>query len=115
MVISNNIRNKVSSRVVVIPITSNANNIYPFETKIILEKKSAKVLTDQIRTIDKSRLGDRICKLTKSEINEIGKAIKVGLSIQLCKFIHKPLNIILNSIVKYWDFPSNCVNSYISP
>lgn len=82
MVISNNIQNKVSGRIVVIPITSNANNIYPFETKIILEKKSAKVLTDQIRTIDKSRLGDRICKLTKSEINEIEKAIKVTLSLE---------------------------------
>lgn len=26
-----------------------------------------------------------------------------GLSIQLCKFIHKPLNIILNSIVKFYQ------------
>jgi mRNA interferase MazF len=81
LLLSNNIQNKMSSRVVVIPITSNIDKIFPFEAKIHL-KKNAKALTDQVRTIDKTRLGDHICMLTKAEISDIERAIKVTLSLE---------------------------------
>ena len=81
-IVSNNIQNKVSSRVVVIPITSKADKLFPFEAKISLKKKGVKVLTDQIRTVDKSRLSDCICMLSTTEISDIEKAIKVTLSLE---------------------------------
>ena len=37
VIVSNNIQNKVSSRVVVIPITSKADKLFPFEAKISLK------------------------------------------------------------------------------
>ncbi|WP_367363857.1 type II toxin-antitoxin system PemK/MazF family toxin [Candidatus Tisiphia endosymbiont of Nedyus quadrimaculatus] len=77
--ISNNIQNKISSRVIIIPITSNINNIFPFEVRVTVN--TAKALTDQIRTIDKSRLGEFIEQLNKTEIINIEKAIKVTLSL----------------------------------
>lgn len=82
VIVSNNIQNKVSSRVVVIPITSKADKLFPFEAKISLKKKGVKVLTDQIRTVDKSRLSDCICMLSTTEISDIEKAIKVTLSLE---------------------------------
>lgn len=81
VIFSNNIQNRVSSRVVVLPITSNVDKLFPFEAKIILEKKLAKVLTDQIRTVDKARLGSCIGSLTKAEIKDIERAIKMTLSL----------------------------------
>ena len=81
VIMSNNIQNKISSRVVVVPITSNTNKIFPFETKINLNNKNGKVLTDQIRTLDKSRLSKRVCMLTKTEISDIERAIKLTLSL----------------------------------
>ena len=82
VIVSNNIQNKVSSRVVVIPITSKTDKLFPFESKIALKKKSGKVLTDQIRTVDKSRLGECICMLSRNEISDIERAIKVTLSLE---------------------------------
>lgn len=81
MVISNDTQNKVSSRIVVITITSNTTNIFPFETKIKIDNKEAKALTDQIRTVDKIRVGNFIARLSRAEIIEIEKALKITLSL----------------------------------
>ena len=81
IVLSNNIQNRTSSRVVVTPITSNTAKVFPFEARINLKKQSAKALTDQVRTGDKSRLGDCICMLTKTEMDDIEKAVKLTLSL----------------------------------
>ncbi|WP_253308440.1 MULTISPECIES: type II toxin-antitoxin system PemK/MazF family toxin [unclassified Rickettsia] len=81
IVISNNTQNKISSRIVVIPITSNTNNLYHFEAKITINNKEAKALTDQIRTIDKIRLGSFIARLNRAEIIEVEKALRIALSL----------------------------------
>ena len=81
VVISNNIQNKVSSRIVVIPITSNVSKVFPFESRLAINNKEAKALTDQIRTIDKSRISGFIRKLSSTEITELEKALKITLSL----------------------------------
>jgi len=82
LIISNDNQNKLSSRVIVIPITSNTTKLYPFEAKIKLEGKDAKAMTDQIRTIDKSRLKQYIETLNKADLKEVEKAIKISLSLE---------------------------------
>jgi mRNA interferase MazF len=81
VILSNNIQNKVSSRVVVLPVTSNSDKLFPFEAKITLQNKGAKVLADQVRTVDKSRLSEYIACLTKAEIKDVEKAVKITLSL----------------------------------
>lgn len=81
VILSNNIQNKVSTRVVVLPITSTIDKVFPFEAKIILQNGDAKVLSDQVRTVDKSRLNNRICSLTKAEMKDIERAIKITFSL----------------------------------
>jgi mRNA interferase MazF len=86
VVISNDKNNEFSGTVTVLPITSkNLRRIYPFE--VYLEKgtgklpKSSKIKTDQIRTLDKSRLVKLIGELGSEQIATIEKALKIHLEI----------------------------------
>jgi len=82
VIISNHIQNKVSKRVIVIPVTSQIDSIYSFETKVIVEGKAGKAMADQIRTIDKSRLKGYIGTISKIELKKLERAIKVALSLE---------------------------------
>ena len=62
-------------------IYKNIDKIFPFEAKINVENKKAKVLADQIRTVDKIRLRDYISTIIKTEIKDIEKALKITLSL----------------------------------
>lgn len=57
IIVSNNTGNAVSQRVIVAPITSNLTKLFPFEVAVQIGQKKGKILLDQIRTIDKIRLG----------------------------------------------------------
>jgi len=86
VIISNNKNNEFSATVTILPVTSkNLRNIYPFE--VFLPKgtgklpKASKVKTDQIRTLDKSRIVKLIGTIAKEEMSKIEKATKIHLSI----------------------------------
>lgn len=84
VVVSNDTNNKLSGTVTVLPITSkNIRKIFPFE--VFLPKgsgnlpKDSKAKADQIRTLDKTRLVKPIGELSRKEIDEIDKAMKIHL------------------------------------
>jgi mRNA interferase MazF len=86
VIVSNDKNNEFSGTVTILPITSkNIEKIYFFE--VFLPRgsgnlpKDSKVKADQIRTIDKSRIITPIGKLSKGEIEEIEKAIKIHLDL----------------------------------
>jgi mRNA interferase MazF len=86
LVISNNVQNEFSPRVIVAAITSQGiDRVYPFEVLIPVREGSlpqtSKVLLSQIRSIDKRRLGSRIGSLPGSRINEIDAAIRISLAV----------------------------------
>lgn len=56
--------------VIIIPITSTLRN-YPFRIRCSLANKSGEIVTDQIRTVDKSRLKGKIGKLSEQEIEKL--------------------------------------------
>ena len=87
VVVSNDKNNEFSGTVTILPVTSrNLKKIYPFE--VFLPKGSAnlpkdsKVKADQIRTLDKTRIIKLIGKLTRSEMDEIAKAMKIHLALR---------------------------------
>jgi len=86
LVVSNDINNKYNFIVTVLPITSNVAKIFPFE--IYLAKgtgnlpKDSKIKTDQIRTIDKSRLINEIGELSENTLYEVEKAMKIHLAMK---------------------------------
>lgn len=86
VIVSNDKNNEFSGTVTILAITSkNVKRIYPFE--VFLSKgsgnfaKDSKVKTDQIRTLDKTRIVTLVGKLTKDEIDEIDRAISIHLAL----------------------------------
>ena len=60
LIISNDISNKYLNRVQVIPLISNTNKLYPSETIIDLNRKSGKAMADQITTVCKLQVFNKI-------------------------------------------------------
>lgn len=82
LIISNNAGNEMSSRVIIAPITSSVKMIYPFEVKIELRSKDCKILLDQVRSVDKKRLGAKISSLTSEVVmHQVDQALKIALAL----------------------------------
>ena len=82
VIVSNNSCNTFGSRVVVLPLTSNVESLYPGEAVVVINGKPARVLGDQIRSLDKSRLRSRIDRLSHDELMEVDEAIRITLALQ---------------------------------
>ncbi len=86
LIISNDIGNEFAARIIVAPITSRGlERVYPFEVLIHLGEGNlphqSKILLDQIRTIDKRRLGQQIGVLPTERMSEVDQAIRLSLSV----------------------------------
>ncbi|HVA11144.1 MAG TPA: type II toxin-antitoxin system PemK/MazF family toxin [Candidatus Dormibacteraeota bacterium] len=87
LVVSNNINNKYSPLITILPITSNTQKPYPFEVVISQGagglKQASLIKANQIRTIDKKRIhGAPLGVVMNSDtMNQVDQAIKVHLSL----------------------------------
>lgn len=81
VVISNDSCNAYGSRVVVLPITSNVDSLYPGEARIEVQGRRARVLGDQIRSVDKRRLRSRIGRLSQGEVADVENAVRITLGL----------------------------------
>lgn len=86
VIISNDLGNRYSPRVIVAPITSRRlEKVYPFEVLIPAGEsglpQASKALLNQIRTIDTSRLRGRIGMLSAARMQEIDRAIRLSLAL----------------------------------
>ena len=82
VVVSHDLLNENHTRVVVAPITSNLNKVYPFEYALKNHPKvKGKIMLDQMRSIDKSRLGEKICSLPLAEMHEAESVLKFVLGL----------------------------------
>ena len=86
VIVQNNLGNKYSKTVIVLPITSKIKKELPTHVKISgskygLEKDSV-VLAEQIRTIDKSRLISKVGRLDKKVLDEIKQALIISCGLR---------------------------------
>jgi mRNA interferase MazF len=81
VIISNDSCNRYGARVVVVPITSNVATLYPGEARIELRGKPGRLLGDQVRSVDRARLGSRLGRLAQDELREVEDAIRVTLGL----------------------------------
>jgi len=81
VVISNDSCNRYGTRVVVLPITSNVDSLYPGEARIEIRGAPARVLGDQIRSLDKRWLRSKIGRLTKQELLSVENAVQITLDL----------------------------------
>jgi mRNA interferase MazF len=83
VVVSNDSCNRYGARVVVLPITSNIDSLYPGEAMIEVKGRQGRALGDQIRSIDKRRLKARVSSLTADEMARIDEALAITLGLPL--------------------------------
>jgi mRNA interferase MazF len=85
LIVSNDINNQYSSCVTVLPITKTTGKIYPFEvfisTSDSLLQYDSKVKANQIRTIDKQRMLNKISELSADIISQVNNAIRIHLGL----------------------------------
>lgn len=87
VVVQNDVGNKYSPTIIVAAITSQLNKAklpthVNVDAKMVPLPKNSVILMEQIRTIDKKRLRERIGKFDKNIMDEIDAAIKVSLGIR---------------------------------
>lgn len=85
MILQNNVGNRYSPTVIAAPITSRRKTNLPTHVSINRQvdklRYNSVILMEQIRTIDKSRLMDRIGVLNDYEMQQVNQAL--GISVGL--------------------------------
>lgn len=88
LIVQNDVGNRHSPTVICAAITSRMNKA-KLPTHIELNKtiyhmdKDSVVLLEQLRTIDKTRLKDKVCHLDKNVMERIDKALMISLELVL--------------------------------
>jgi mRNA interferase MazF len=75
VIVSPNELNLFLRTVVIIPITSNIKN-YPWRVDCIISDREGSIATDQIKVIDRTRIGSKISKLSKKEIAALKESLQ---------------------------------------
>lgn len=86
LIVQNDIGNQYSPTTIIAAITSQISKAkLPTHVEIAAQKsglsKNSVVLAEQVRTIDKRRLKDKICSIDKALMNKVNKALEVSLGL----------------------------------
>ncbi len=82
LVISNNAANAALNRVIVVPLTSQTETLYPGEAPVTLNGEQSKAKADQIATASKQRLLNKAGNLSSADLAAVEKAVLLQLGIR---------------------------------
>lgn len=81
IIVSNDAANKYLNRVQVIPVTSKVDRLYPSEAYVTVRRVRRKAVADQLTTVSKQRLMNRLGKVSGSDMRSVEQAITVQLAL----------------------------------
>jgi mRNA interferase MazF len=82
VIVSNDASNAAMRRVQVVPVTSNTEKLYVFESPLAVRGKPGKAMADQVMTADKQRLKRRIGRVSTAEMLGIERALRIQLGLR---------------------------------
>lgn len=81
VVVSNDIANRLLNRVQIVPLTSTIDRLYPSEAYVRIGDVQHKAMADQLTTVSKKRLTNKMGTLTKAHLQAVERAIKIQLGL----------------------------------
>jgi len=81
VIVSNDAANKYLNRVQVVPLTSKVGRIYPSEALVIINDRQSKAMADQLTTVSKKRLSNKVGRLAQEDMLRLEQAIKIQLGL----------------------------------
>ena len=81
VIVSTNASNRVLNRLQVVPITSRTERVYPCEALISLNGELCKAMADQIATVRKLRMREKMGTLSPQDLRMVEAAIRVQLGL----------------------------------
>jgi mRNA interferase MazF len=81
VIVSNNDANEYANRVQVVPLSSKINKLYPCEAMVTVDGTKSKAMADQIMTVSKDRLTERLGLLPSDGLRGVDMAIRIQLAV----------------------------------
>jgi mRNA interferase MazF len=83
IVISNDAANAALNRLIVLPVSSKVERLYPGEVIVKINQQTSKAMSDQLTTISKLRLRKKITQITPEEMASVEEAVLLQLGIRI--------------------------------
>jgi len=81
IVVSNDASNKFLNRVQVIPLTTRVRRVYPSEALVTVRRRRSKAMADQLATVSKLRLVNRVGRLSTGDMRAVEDAVRIQLAL----------------------------------
>lgn len=82
IILSNDAANAVLNRLIVLPLSSKTDRLYPGEVLVQINQQASKAMSDQLTTISKLRLQKKMAEISEDEMARVEMAVLLQLGIR---------------------------------